>query len=162
MRVSGGTTECDVPVLHGNDGGHSGVNFKLGTPVWLHFALLTLTGEAGNEATAVSFGTRLTRTRWASVALFRLWWPHYEWLARSGKLFNSVPFCSISFHSLSSTRGRRPRMRGFRLRGNDGRIRRRRSGSDAVRSPSSSSVTRSPSARLCCNDRHGSATGRLT
>ena len=83
--------------LRGNDGG---VNPG---PIWPWLAPFTPSGEAGNGATVASFGTPLTRTRWAS----RPWlWP---WLAslrvvRSGKTFNSVPFCSISFHSLSSTR----------------------------------------------------------
>ena len=72
-------------------------------PIWPCLASFTPSGEAGNGATVASFGTPLTRTRWAS----RPWlWP---WLAssgvvRSGITFNSVAFGCISFHSLSSTR----------------------------------------------------------
>ena len=73
-------------------------------PIWPCLALFTPSCEAENEATAVSFGTPPTRTRWAS----RPWW--WPWLAlvtdpgvglgvaRSGETFNSLPFASISTH----------------------------------------------------------------
>ena len=99
-------------------------------PDWPCLALVTPTREAENEATAVSFGTPPTRTRWAS----RPWW--WPWLAlvtdpgvglgvaRSGETFNSVAFGCISSHFPSpepssfafSQRARGP----DRLRGNDG------------------------------------------
>ena len=83
---------------------------------------LLLPVEAGNEATAASFGTRLTRMR-------RPAWPCFDCggLITSGQerqTFNSVPFCSISFHSLSSTRGRNARFPSSRERRQDSRERR--------------------------------------
>ena len=105
--------------LRWNDGGGSTPG-----PIWPCLASFTPSGEAGNGATVASFGTPLTRTRWAS-------WP---WLAslrvaRSGETFNSVAFGCIS---LLSCRLRGPgfhphpsllpsREKGSdRLHGNDG------------------------------------------
>ena len=97
-------------------------------PIWPCLASFTPSGEAGNGATVASFGTPLTRTRWAS-------WPWlWPWLAslrvaRSGETFNSVAFGCIS---LLSCRLRGPgfhphpsllpsREKGSdRLHGNDG------------------------------------------
>ena len=70
-------------------------------PIWPCLALFTPSGEAGNEATVASFGPPLTRTRWATRP-----WLASSRAARRGITFKSVPFGSISFHSLSSTRGR--------------------------------------------------------
>ena len=58
--------ERGFPRLAGNDGG-----LNLG-PIWPWLASFTPTVAAGNEANLASFGTPLTRTRWAGVALFRL------------------------------------------------------------------------------------------
>ena len=84
--------------LHGNDGG-------LGDEIsilWLNLALLapfTPSGEAGNEATVASFGTTLTPTHCASVALDVATVASLG-VARSGETFNSVAFGCISLHSL--------------------------------------------------------------
>ena len=70
-------------------------------PIWPCLASFTPNDEAGNEATVASFGTALTRTRWAS-------WPWlWPWLASSGvprsdETFNSVAFGCISLLFLSS------------------------------------------------------------
>ncbi len=84
--------ERGFPRLAGNDGG---VNPG---PIWPCLASFTPSWEAGNEATLASFGTPLTPTRWAGVAL--LWpWLASSGVARSGKLlilFRFVPFRSIS------------------------------------------------------------------
>ena len=72
-------------------------------------------------ATVASFGTPLTRTRWAS----RPWLASLR-VARSDETFNSVPFCSISFHCLPSEPSSSPSPMGRRdlsLRENDGGIR---------------------------------------
>ena len=86
--------------------------------IWPCSASFTPNGEAENEATVVSLGPPLTRTRRASVAS---WWP---WLAssgvaRSGETFNSVAFGCISFHSYRLRGPGGSGMRGSRLRGND-------------------------------------------
>ena len=72
-------------------------------PIWPCLASFTPGREAENEAGAASFGPPLTRTRLASRP--RLW-PCLasSGVAKSGETFNSVPFGSISFHRLSSTR----------------------------------------------------------
>ena len=79
-------------------------------PIWPWLARFTPTGEAGNEATVASFGTPFIRTRWVSMTSLWPWLASLR-VARSGETFNSVPFCSISFHSLSSTRGKAARFR---------------------------------------------------
>ena len=84
--------------LHGNDGGLGGEISIL----WLNLALLapfTPSGEAGNEATVASFGTTLTPTHCASVALDVATVASLG-VARSGETFNSVAFGCISLHSL--------------------------------------------------------------
>ena len=83
--------------LHGNDGGLGGVSI-----LWLHLALLapfTPSGEAGNVATVASFGTTLTPTHCASVALDVATVASLG-VARSGETFNSVAFGCIWLHSL--------------------------------------------------------------
>ncbi len=72
-------------------------------PIWPCLASFTPNRAMEMRPVWPRSGPPLTRTRWAS----RPWlWP---WLAssgvpRSGETFNSVPFRSISFHSLSSAR----------------------------------------------------------
>ena len=73
-------------------------------PIWPWLASFTPTAEAENEATVVSFGTPLTRMRWATRPWLWPWWASSR-VARSGETLNSVAFGCISLHSLSSARG---------------------------------------------------------
>ena len=60
----------EVPTCAGDGGG--GVSTG---PIWPWLALFTPSREAENEAGVASFGSPLSRTRWAS----RPWW--WPWLA---------------------------------------------------------------------------------
>ena len=74
-------------------------------PIWPCLASFTPSGEAENGATVASFGTALTRTRWASWPW--LWpWLALSRVARSGEIFSLVAFGCIWLLFLSSTRGR--------------------------------------------------------
>ena len=86
--------------LRGNDGGLGGEISIL----WLNLALLapfTPSGEAGNEATVASFGTTLTPTHCASVALDVARVASLG-VARSGETFKTVSFSLIRSHFISS------------------------------------------------------------
>ena len=75
-----GTHRCGGTLLR-----PQGCMFSNSGLIWLYSAQFTPTDEAGNEATLAS-GSPVTRLASSRVA-------------RSGETFNSVPFCSISFHS---------------------------------------------------------------